>query len=206
MEYGGPVRVVFPQLWGYKSAKSIVAVDFLDRDEDGYWETRGYPGDAAISATKLFDINARATRNHRRRRGDMVGERGIQTTCELVVRWYECDTYGHVNNAVYLHYLEFAREHYMRELGISFNEMRAAGIGLYVARISVDYKRPALPEDRLTILTRPLKRTRIGGILGQQVVRGDTLIAAAEVTWVSVNAQGRPSPLPPAFDREGLSP
>jgi DMSO/TMAO reductase YedYZ molybdopterin-dependent catalytic subunit len=64
VEYGGPVRVVFPQLWGYKSAKSIVAVDFLDRDEDGYWEVRGYPGDAAITATKLFDINARATRPH----------------------------------------------------------------------------------------------------------------------------------------------
>jgi DMSO/TMAO reductase YedYZ molybdopterin-dependent catalytic subunit len=64
VEYGGPVRVVFPQLWGYKSAKSIVAVDFLDRDQDGYWETRGYPGEAAITATKLFDINARATRHH----------------------------------------------------------------------------------------------------------------------------------------------
>jgi len=64
VEYGGPVRAVFPQLWGYKSAKSIVAVDFLDHDEDGYWEVRGYPGDAAISATKLFDINARATRHH----------------------------------------------------------------------------------------------------------------------------------------------
>ncbi len=64
VEYGGPVRVVFPQLWGYKSAKSIVAVDFLDHDEDGYWEVRGYPGDAAITATKLFDLNARATRHH----------------------------------------------------------------------------------------------------------------------------------------------
>ena len=62
VEYGGPVRALFPQLWGYKSAKSIIAIDFLDHDEDGYWETRGYPGDASIPATKLFDINTRATR------------------------------------------------------------------------------------------------------------------------------------------------
>ncbi len=136
----------------------------------------------------------------------MVGERGAETSCDLVVRWYECDTCGHVNNAVYLHYLEFAREHYMRELGISFTAMRAAGFGLYVARISVDYRRPAVPEDRLTILTRPLKRTRIGGVLGQKVMRADTLVAEAEVTWVSVNAEGRPAPLPAEFDREGLSP
>ena len=136
----------------------------------------------------------------------MVGNLKMEHSCDVVVRWYECDTYGHVNNAVYLHYLEFARENYMRDLGISFNEMRASGIGLVVARVSIDYRRPAMPEDRLTIITRPLKRTRIGGVLGQRVLRGETLVAEAEVTWVSVNAQGRPAPLPAAFDREGLSP
>ena len=136
----------------------------------------------------------------------MVGNRKLEYSCDVVVRWYECDTYGHVNNAIYLHYLEFARENYMRDLGISFNEMRAAGIGLVVARVSIDYRRPAMPEDRLTIITRPLKRTRIGGVLGQRVLRKETLVAEAEVTWVSVNAQGRPAPLPTAFDREGLSP
>jgi DMSO/TMAO reductase YedYZ molybdopterin-dependent catalytic subunit len=64
VEYGGPVRALFPQLWGYKSAKSIVAVDFLSAYESGYWEQRGYEGDAQIAATKLYDLNARATRAH----------------------------------------------------------------------------------------------------------------------------------------------
>jgi DMSO/TMAO reductase YedYZ molybdopterin-dependent catalytic subunit len=64
VEYGGPVRAVFPQLWGYKSAKSIVSVEFTDRDEPGYWERRGYDGDAGITATKLFDLNSRQSRHH----------------------------------------------------------------------------------------------------------------------------------------------
>ena len=64
VEYGGPVRAVFPQLWGYKSAKSVVAVDFLPAYESGYWEQRGYEGDARITATKLHDLNSRATRAH----------------------------------------------------------------------------------------------------------------------------------------------
>jgi DMSO/TMAO reductase YedYZ molybdopterin-dependent catalytic subunit len=64
VEYGGPVRAVFPQLWGYKSAKSIVAVDFQERDEPGYWESRGYGGDAVITATKLHDLNTRQSRYH----------------------------------------------------------------------------------------------------------------------------------------------
>ena len=64
VEYGGPIRAVFPQLWGYKSAKSIVALDFQERDEPGYWESRGYGGDAAIPASKLYDLNTRQTRHH----------------------------------------------------------------------------------------------------------------------------------------------
>ena len=64
LEYGGPVRAVFPQLWGYKSAKSLVAVDFLPAYESGYWEQRGYEGDARITATKLYDLNSRTTRAH----------------------------------------------------------------------------------------------------------------------------------------------
>ena len=64
VEYGGPVRALFPHLWGYKSAKSVVAFDFLSAYESGYWETRGYEGDAQIKATKLYDLNARTTRAH----------------------------------------------------------------------------------------------------------------------------------------------
>jgi len=130
----------------------------------------------------------------------------MEHVCEIAVRAYECDGYGHVNNAVYLNYLEVARHEYLRELGISLDELRAAGVGLWVARISIDYRSPALPDERLTIRTAPLKRTRIGGILGQRITRGERLVAEAQVTWVSVNASGRPAPLPSGFEREGLAP
>jgi YbgC/YbaW family acyl-CoA thioester hydrolase len=130
----------------------------------------------------------------------------MEHVCQLEVRSYECDAYGHVNNAVYLNYLEVARHEYLKALVISIEELRAAGTGLWVARISIDFRSPALPGDRLAIHTKPLKRTRIGGILGQRIVRGEALVAEAQVTWVSVNARGRPTPLPPGFEREGLAP
>jgi len=40
--YGGPVRVVVPQLFGWKSAKFVKAIEFRAEDELGYWEKRGY--------------------------------------------------------------------------------------------------------------------------------------------------------------------
>jgi YbgC/YbaW family acyl-CoA thioester hydrolase len=50
-----------------------------------------------------------------------------------MVQSYECDGYGHVNNANYLHYLEYARYAYLRDNGISLEELRAAGYGLLPA-------------------------------------------------------------------------
>lgn len=41
-EHGGPVRLVVPHLYFWKSAKWIRHVTFMDRDQPGYWEARGY--------------------------------------------------------------------------------------------------------------------------------------------------------------------
>ncbi|OAN44090.1 molybdopterin-binding protein [Paramagnetospirillum marisnigri] len=41
-EHGGPVRVVVPKLYFWKSAKWLRHITFSDRDTPGYWELRGY--------------------------------------------------------------------------------------------------------------------------------------------------------------------
>ena len=56
-DYGGPVRGFCPYLWGYKSAKSVVKVELMDQYVSGFWEQRGYPDDALITAGKVRDMN-----------------------------------------------------------------------------------------------------------------------------------------------------
>ena len=41
-EHGGPVRLVVPHLYFWKSAKWLQAIEFLAVDKPGYWEVRGY--------------------------------------------------------------------------------------------------------------------------------------------------------------------
>ena len=41
-EHGGPVRLVVPHLYFWKSAKWLQSIEFLDVDQPGYWEVRGY--------------------------------------------------------------------------------------------------------------------------------------------------------------------
>ena len=41
-EHGGPVRMLVPHLYFWKSAKWIGGIRLLDHDEPGFWEQRGY--------------------------------------------------------------------------------------------------------------------------------------------------------------------
>jgi DMSO/TMAO reductase YedYZ molybdopterin-dependent catalytic subunit len=41
-EHGGPVRVVIPDWYFWKSAKWVNRIEFVATDQPGFWETRGY--------------------------------------------------------------------------------------------------------------------------------------------------------------------
>ena len=46
LEHGGPVRLVLPKLYFYKSAKWLSGLEFLAKDRPGFWEVRGYSNSA----------------------------------------------------------------------------------------------------------------------------------------------------------------
>ncbi len=41
-DHGGPVRVIVPHLYFWKSAKWLQRIQFVRDDKPGYWEVRGY--------------------------------------------------------------------------------------------------------------------------------------------------------------------
>ncbi len=41
-EHGGPMRLVVPHLYFWKSAKWLQRIEFVAADRAGYWEERGY--------------------------------------------------------------------------------------------------------------------------------------------------------------------
>lgn len=130
----------------------------------------------------------------------------MKTTTSLTVRSYECDHYGHVNNANYLHYLEYARCEFLKEAGFPYYEAVAEGYGLYVARVEIDYKKPAFPDDLLHIDSWPIKKGAVSGIIGQTIRRGSDTLVEAKVTWAFVDSKGIPCRVPDKYNLSGLSP
>jgi len=45
-EHGGPVRLVVPKRYAWKSAKWLEAIEFHAQDRPGFWEVRAYHNDA----------------------------------------------------------------------------------------------------------------------------------------------------------------
>ncbi len=41
-EHGGPMRTMVPHLYAWKSAKWISGIEFIDREQSGFWEKNGY--------------------------------------------------------------------------------------------------------------------------------------------------------------------
>jgi acyl-CoA thioester hydrolase len=123
-----------------------------------------------------------------------------------MVRTYECDSYGHVNNANYLNYLEYGRYEFLRAIGFDYPKAIAAGYGVYVARVEIDYKKAAVPDDVLVIRSWPVKTGAVSGTIAQEIKRGDDLIAAAKVTWAFVDGRGTPVKIPKEWDLPGLRP
>lgn len=61
-EYGGPLRLLVPHLWGYKSCKWLHHVEFHEEERGGFWEDRGYSRSGTIEPGLTLDINTRTER------------------------------------------------------------------------------------------------------------------------------------------------
>ena len=131
----------------------------------------------------------------------------MKHVAKLTVRSYELDSYNHVNNAVYLQYLEFARMEFLRAIGFDYPGLYEAGYFLFVTHIDIRYRFSARLFDELSIAVEPIKLGKLSGTFRQTITNqnGD-LCAEAEVSWGCVDSTGRPSKIPAAFYVSGLEP
>lgn len=68
-----------------------------------------------------------------------------------VARYRDADAFGHVNNAVYLTYLEQARNAWLRELGLV---RRREDIAMILARVEIDYRAQVEIDEQVEIGVR----------------------------------------------------
>lgn len=124
---------------------------------------------------------------------------------EVEVRFADTDAMGHVNNAVYLTYVEIARAAYFetatgRPLPLG---VHGAGEGMILADIRVAYRAPAFYGETLTVETRVTRLGRTSFGMEHRLTAPDSryararLVAIAESVLVAYDyGEARPIPLP----------
>jgi DMSO/TMAO reductase YedYZ molybdopterin-dependent catalytic subunit len=66
-EHGGPVRLLVPKRYFWKSAKYLQAIELLTHDEPGFWERNGYHNDGDPWREERTNVDPFAFRALRRR-------------------------------------------------------------------------------------------------------------------------------------------
>ncbi len=127
----------------------------------------------------------------------------------LKVRSYELDSFGHVNHAVFLNYLEQGRFEALASAGFSYGAIQARGWAIHVVRAEIDYLAELELDDALEIETWITGYRRTSMVLAQRIFRsregsGEPVLAAkSEVIGVWIGENGRPMRVPPAV-KEGM--
>jgi acyl-CoA thioester hydrolase len=121
----------------------------------------------------------------------------------IEIRWSDLDAFGHVNNAVYLTYLEEVRDEWLSRA------LDGAGDpwDYVLARVAIDFRRELRQEDDQVVARCRLRRIGRSSVATEEEVRTleGALAARAEAVLVALDrSSGRPRPLSTA-EREALA-
>ena len=127
------------------------------------------------------------------------------------VRHYECDAYGHLNNANYLRYMQETAMDASAAAGYDLARYAEIGHHWLIRETDIEYLRPLRYNDRVEVRTwvSDLQRVRSRRSYRFQLAGTDELVARADTDWVYLDSQtGRPASIPRemavAFFPEGL--
>lgn len=118
------------------------------------------------------------------------------------LRWRDMDAYGHVNNAVYLNYLEEARDAWVQEVLGKVTDTW----DFVLARVAIDFKQELKQEDGVVLVRCELDSFGRSSVrTKEEIVKQDgTVSAVAESVIVAKDPQsGLSRPLNEA-EREAL--
>jgi YbgC/YbaW family acyl-CoA thioester hydrolase len=124
-------------------------------------------------------------------------------TQSLKVRSYELDLQGHVNYAVYLNYLEYARVTALEQVGLPFDDFIKKGIYIVIAEAKIKYLAPATLNDELEITLEGISLGRTSATFKQEIFNTKTgkKIVEAELAGVFINKEGKPMPIDDDFKK-----
>jgi acyl-CoA thioester hydrolase len=129
----------------------------------------------------------------------------IKTETTLRVRYAETDQMGFVYYGVYAQYYEVGRVEAMRSLGFSYREMEESGVLMPVINLTIDYKKPALYDDEVRIVTTVKEMPSVRITFHYECFnQKNELLNTGSVTLVFIDKAKNKPMQPPSWFMEGF--
>lgn len=115
------------------------------------------------------------------------------------VRFYECDAYGHLNNAVYLRYMQEAAFNASAALGYGSERYARLERAWLARQTEIQYLRPVRYGDSVVVTTwvEDFRRVRSCRAYEMRLWGTDEMVARGWTDWVYVDTNsGRPVSIP----------
>lgn len=123
----------------------------------------------------------------------------IEGRSQVTVRYAETDAMGVVYHGSYLPWFEIGRTDMLKQHGLPYRDIEAAGYHLPVTEATMRFLRPARYDDLLTIVSRMKEKPSVRLRIEYEVWRDDTLLATGTTSHAFINLQGQPVRPPPHF-------
>ncbi|AUX10723.1 acyl-CoA thioester hydrolase [Halalkaliarchaeum desulfuricum] len=122
-------------------------------------------------------------------------------TTDVQVRFRDLDAYGHVNNAVYVTYIEQARVEYLKSIiGVGIHDL-----DIVLASLSVDYRQPVTDTESVEVAIDVPDLGDSSVPMEYEIRADDRVVATAESVQVAYDFETRSSKQLPDEWRETIS-
>ena len=108
---------------------------------------------------------------------------------------FECDIYGHLNNAKYLQIYEEARADALEQMEMPIRKLRELGISIYLTRIIMDFKKGIQLEEIIKIESSVIELNKISSLWKHEIFNSENQLCNTAIVKGVFVKDGKPSRL-----------
>ncbi len=113
----------------------------------------------------------------------------MEDEIEIQVRYSETDQMSFVYHGNYVKYFEIGRITWLKKLGISYKKMEEDGIFLPVIELKINFKKPALFDDKLIVKTKLIRTPSYMIEFDLEIKRDDQVITLGYTKLIFLNSK-----------------
>lgn len=113
----------------------------------------------------------------------------MEDEIEIQVRYSETDQMSFVYHGNYVKYFEIGRITWLKKLGISYKKMEEDGIFLPVIELKINFKKPALFDDKLIVKTKLIRTPSYMIEFDLEIKRDDQVITFGYTKLIFLNSK-----------------